>query len=65
LNENEKTNLTCFNLRHRYHCYYEEPKNEYDPKEEYEFEEKAKMYLASFEAMKKKYQHLLMKQSQV
>lgn len=44
---------------------HEEIKCEKDPKEEYEIEEKAKLYLASFQAMKEKFQHLLMKQSQV
>lgn len=44
---------------------HEEIKSEHDPKEEYEIEEKSKLYLASFQAMKEKFQHLLMKQSQV
>jgi hypothetical protein len=49
----------------RYHCMYEEVKSEHDPKEEFEFEEQSKLFLASFEAMKLKYKHLLLKQSQV
>lgn len=44
---------------------YEEIKDENDPKEDYEFSEQAKLFLASFQAMKEKYQHLLLKQSQV
>jgi hypothetical protein len=44
---------------------YEEIKDENDPKENYEFGEQAKLFLASFQAMKEKYQHLLLKQSQV
>lgn len=49
----------------RYHCLYGEVKDEHDPKEEYKFEEEAKMFIASYKAMQKKYQQLLMKQSQV
>lgn len=49
----------------RYHCYYEDVKNEYNPKEEHELSEKSKMFLASFDVMKKKFQYLLMKQAQV
>lgn len=49
----------------RYHCYYDEVRNEHDPKEEFEFEEQAKMFLASYKEMQKKYQNLLLKQSQV
>ncbi|KAG5672194.1 hypothetical protein PVAND_002344 [Polypedilum vanderplanki] len=48
----------------RYHCMYEEIKDENDPKEDYEFSEQAKLFLASFQTMKEKYQHLLLKQSQ-
>ena len=44
---------------------YDEIKNEYDPREEFEFEEQAKLFLGSFKAMQKKYQHLIIKQSQV
>lgn len=44
---------------------YEEIKSEKDPKEEYEFEEKSKHILASFQVMKEKFQHLLIRQSQV
>lgn len=44
---------------------YEDIKDEHDPKEEYEFEEQAKSYLGDYESMKKKYQHLILKQSQV
>lgn len=44
---------------------YEEVKDENDPKEDYEFEEQSKLFLAGFQAMKEKYQHLLLKQSQV
>lgn len=44
---------------------YEEIKDENDPKEDYEFEEQSKLFLASFQAMKEKYQYLLLKQSQV
>lgn len=53
--------ITCF----RYHCLYNEIKDEHDPKEEYEFEEQAKIFIASYKAMQKKYQLLLVKQSQV
>lgn len=53
------------NFAHRYHCLYDEAKDEHDPKEEYEFEEQAKMFIASYQAMQKKYQYLLMKQAQV
>lgn len=49
----------------RYHCMHEEIKDENDPKESYEIEEKSKLILASFQAMKEKFQHLLIKQSQV
>lgn len=49
----------------RYHCLYDEIKEEYDPKEEYEFEEQAKLFLGSFKVMQKKYQQLIIKQSQV
>lgn len=49
----------------RYHCYYEDVKNEYEPKEEYELVERSKIFLASFDVMKKKFQYLLMKQAQV
>ncbi|CRL08059.1 CLUMA_CG021027, isoform A [Clunio marinus] len=48
----------------RYHCLYEEVKDEYDSKEEYEFEEQAKMFLNSYKEMQKKYKTLLLKQSQ-
>jgi hypothetical protein len=44
---------------------YEEVKSEVNPKEDYEFEEKSKHVLASFQVMKEKLQHLLIKQSQV
>lgn len=44
---------------------YEEIKDENDPKEEFEFGEQSKLFLASFQAMKEKYQHLLLRQSQV
>lgn len=44
---------------------YEEVKDEKNPKEEHEIEEKSKLFLASFQAMKEKFQFLLMKQSQV
>lgn len=44
---------------------YGEIKKEADPKEEYELEEKSKHILASFQVMKEKFQHLLIKQSQV
>lgn len=44
---------------------YEEIKDENDPKEDFEFEEQAKLYLASFQAMKEKYQRILLKQSLV
>lgn len=44
---------------------YDEIKNEHDPSEEHGFEEQAKMFIASYKVMQKKYQHLLMKQSQV
>jgi hypothetical protein len=44
---------------------YDEIKSEYNPKEEFEFEEQAKLFIGSFKAMQKKYQHLLIKQSQV
>lgn len=49
----------------RYHCLYDEIKDEHDPKEEYEFEEQAKIFIASYKAMQKKYQMLIMNQSQV
>lgn len=49
----------------RYHCLYDEVKNEHDPKEDYEFEKQAKMFLDSYDVMQKKYQSLLIKQSQV
>ena len=44
---------------------HEEIKDENDPKESFEIEEKSKLILASFQAMKEKFQHLLIKQSQV
>lgn len=44
---------------------YDEVKDEHDPKEEYEFEEQAKLFIDSYKAMQKKYQLLLIKQSQV
>jgi hypothetical protein len=44
---------------------YEEIKDENDPKEEYEFSEHAMLFLESFKTMKDKYQHLLLRQSQV
>lgn len=49
----------------RYHCLYNEIKDEHNPKEEYEFEEQAKIFISSYKAMQKKYQMLLIKQSQV
>jgi hypothetical protein len=49
----------------RYHSLYDEVKDEHDPKEEYEFEEQAKLFIDSYKAMQKKYQLLLIKQSQV
>lgn len=44
---------------------YDKIKEEHNPKEEYEFEEQAKVFLSSYGAMQNKYQQLLMKQSQV
>jgi hypothetical protein len=54
-----------FFIPHRYHSLYDEVKEEHDPKEEYEFEEQAKLFIDSYKAMQKKYQLLLIKQSQV
>jgi hypothetical protein len=44
---------------------YDKVKDEHNPKDNFEFEEKAKIFLGSYGAMKNKYQQLLLKQSQV
>jgi uncharacterized protein YegL len=44
---------------------YDKIKDEHNPKENFEFEEKAKVFLGSYGAMQNKYQQLLLKQSQV
>lgn len=44
---------------------YEEVKSEVNHKEDFEYEETSKHILASFQVMKEKFQHLLIRQSQV
>ena len=49
----------------RYHCMYEEVKEEKSSKDESEMEIKAQEYLGQYQDMLHKYQYLLLKQSQV